>query len=177
MFYLAISSVFFGIAFFLVYATIATIGYTKGLHMLFFNTQYRDEQKIIDELAKKIKKAETFYMHPEDKNKEVYELPGGLWISFDVVTYDLEVTIGGKPEFRLNCKYDNYDKLQTARSNAFSSLLDKARKRLAKEDKKREKSQKRQAKYKRATNLLNAKKKANTEHRILQTTLKRIKEM
>lgn len=144
--------------------------------MLFFNKQLRTEEKIIAELSKKIKKAETVYMHNEG-NAEVYELPGGFWISFDVVTNKLEITNGGKKILDLDCKYYGYDdgynnKLQAARYNWFSALLDRARKRLEKDEKLRQKT----SKLKKARKSILAKKSKSIEQKALEAVLQEIRE-
>lgn len=141
--------------------------------MLIFNKQYRTEEKIIAELAKKIKNAEPFFMHI-DGNAEVYELPGGMWISFDVVTYKLEVTIGGKRVIELDCKFDANDNMQQARNNWFSVLLNSyARKRLEKIEKARQKV----AKMNNAKKSILAKKPKTVEQKILEQALQKIKEL
>lgn len=141
--------------------------------MLIFNKQYRAEEKIIAELAKKIKKAETLFMHI-DGNAEVYELPGGMWISFDVVTYKLEVTIGGDRVIDFDCKFDSNDEMQQVRNNWFSGLLNNyARKCFEKIEKAKQKS----SGLNKARKSILAKKAKTTEQKILERALQQIKEL
>jgi len=141
--------------------------------MLIFNKQYRAEEKIIAELAKKIKKAETLFMHT-DGNAEVYELPGGMWISFNVVTYKIEVTIGGNHVIDFDCLFDSNEEMQHVRNKWFSVLLnDYARKRLEKIEKSKQKS----TGLNKARKLILAKKSKTEEQKILEQALQQIKEL
>jgi len=106
--------------------------------MLIFNKQYRDEEKIISALAKKIKKSKTIKGHHKI-NQEIYELDN-LVIDLDVTTYTLSVSSNNKKIIDLNCQYDTYDRLQQVRYDWFSYLLDLARKRCIKNFEKDEKN-------------------------------------
>lgn len=144
--------------------------------MLIFNKQYRAEEKIISELAKKIKNSETIFQRIEG-DSEIYEIHG-MWIIFDLVTRKLSVSIGGKNIFELNCKLDAYDKMSEVRYNWFNTLLEKyARKRWSDEFIKQERDSKKSAKMKNARKKIVTKQKNDLNQAILQQALKEIREI
>ena len=103
---------------------------------LMFNKQYRMEEKLVSELAKKIKKSshlEVSYV----KNEEIYTLDN-LSISFDVTSHQIVVSDKSGQEITfLNCAYSEHDDFQQARYNWFHHLLcDVARKRKKEEEEK-----------------------------------------
>ncbi len=104
--------------------------------MLIFNKQFRAEEKVINELRKKIKKTENFdrldgiFDRLDSKdNCEKYVLDN-ITISFNVLDGDLTVTDKNNNEIvTINCGFKD-EPLQQARYNWFSDLLDFARKRF-----------------------------------------------
>ena len=96
--------------------------------MLIFNKQFRAEEKVINELRKKIKKTENFD-RLDKGNCEKYVLDN-ITISFNVLDGDLTVTDKNNNEIvTINCGFKD-EPLQQARNNWFSDLLDFARKRF-----------------------------------------------
>jgi len=93
--------------------------------MLIFNKQYRNEQKLISEIYKKIRKsAKMEYLHG---NTEIYKLDG-VDVLFDILNYKLSIKDkSGKEIYTMDCKFSDKDELQQARNDWFSSLLDFAR--------------------------------------------------
>ena len=96
--------------------------------MLIFNKQYRNEQKLISEIYKKIRKsAKMEYLRG---NTEIYKLDS-IDVLFDILNYKLSVKDkSGKEIYIMDCKYPEFgdkDELQLARNDWFSALLDFAR--------------------------------------------------
>ena len=100
--------------------------------ILFFNKQYREENGMINDLAKKIKKSTVL----ECKilgNTEIYTLDN-IIVSFDILSKKLAVVVRntGERVFDMNCEFAGVgygvDELQNARFDMFSNLLEVARK-------------------------------------------------
>ena len=99
--------------------------------ILFFNKQYREENGMINDLAKKIKKS-TVVEREIRGNTEVYKLDN-MAISFDILGSKLTVEEKktGGAIVDMDCKFGgNFagDELQNARFDMFSNLLEVARK-------------------------------------------------
>ena len=99
--------------------------------ILFFNKQYRAENGMINDLAKKIKKS-TVVEREIRGNTEVYKLDN-MAISFDILGSKLTVEEKktGGAIVDMDCKFGgNFagDELQNARFDMFSNLLEVARK-------------------------------------------------
>ena len=100
--------------------------------ILFFNKQYRAENNMINDLAKKIKKSKVVEREIRG-NTEVYKLDN-MVISFDILGSKLTVEEKktGEAIVDMDCKFGgNFagDELQNARFDMFSNLLEVARKR------------------------------------------------
>lgn len=95
-----------------------------------FSKQFRTEEKIFSELAKKIKESKKI-TQSRDGLAEVYKLDTIRieFISAKILVYDKS----GKEILSLNCKYDDADRMQQARYNWFSGVLADARKRYEKD--------------------------------------------
>lgn len=112
-----------------------------------FSKQFRTEEKIFSELAKKIKESKKITQSWAGL-AEVYKLDT-CRIEFisDTPAQILVYDKSGKEILSLNCEYDNADRMQRARSNWFSWVLADARKRYEK-DTGKEKMRKATAKIK-----------------------------
>ena len=100
--------------------------------ILFFNKQYREENGMINDLEKKIKKSTVL----ECKilgNTEIYTLDN-IIVSFDILSKKLAVVVRntGERVLDMNCGFVGVgygvDELQNARFDMFSNLLEVARK-------------------------------------------------
>jgi len=107
---------------------------TKEIKMFFvFSKQFRTEEKIFSELAKKIKESKKI-AQSWDGLAEVYKLDT-IKIEFisatpaQILVYDK----AGKEILSLDCEYNDADRMQQARSHWFSGLLADARKRYEKD--------------------------------------------
>lgn len=121
--------------------------------MLIFNKQFRTEEKIISVLIKRIKKSNkidfSFF-----KNTEVFKLDN-ITIYFDVVERELLVKDNAdKKILSMDCHYDAYNEMQTARYNWFSELLGVAKDCYGKAIKQKEKLKAASEKLKPASNAL-----------------------
>ena len=103
--------------------------------ILFFNKQFRAENGLINDLAKKIKKSELMGLQRSiHGNTEIYTLGGNINILFDILGNKLIVIAQktGERILDMNCEYvggfSDADELQNARFHMFSRLLDVARK-------------------------------------------------
>ena len=100
--------------------------------ILFFNKQYREENGLINDLARKIKKSKTLERKTQ-RNAEVYMLDNAT-ISFDILSHQLIVAERktGERILDMSCEYaggfTDADELQNARFHMFSNLLSVARK-------------------------------------------------
>ncbi len=98
-----------------------------------FSKQFRTEEKIFSELAKKIKESKKI-AQSWDGLAEVYKLDT-IRIEFisatpaQILVYDK----AGKEILSLDCEYDDADRMQQARSHWFSGVLADARKRYEKD--------------------------------------------
>ena len=100
--------------------------------MLIFNKQFRTEEKIISELAKKIRKSKKFIK--SYKSGEAYELDT-IEIEFFVVS-PVEIIVfdkSGETILSMNCDRHAGDEMQDVRNRWFSELLERARIRDRKE--------------------------------------------
>ena len=125
---------------------VATLTKTiKGVKMfLFFNKQFRLEQNLISELAKKIKKSVSFHScyGGNNSNTEIYKLDN-LDIWFDITNRKIIVFDKSGAEITsLDCHYDELSDMQKARTKWFHDLLCKvARGRKDAEEEKQKKLQ------------------------------------
>lgn len=100
--------------------------------ILFFNKQFREENGIINDLAKKIKKSKILERKTQG-NTEIYTLDT-ITVSFDILNHKLVVAEKntGEHVLDMNCDFvqtfSEADELQNARSHMFSRLLEAARK-------------------------------------------------
>lgn len=100
--------------------------------ILFFNKQFREENGIINDLAKKIKKSKILECKTQG-NTEIYTLDN-ITVSFDILNHKLVVAEKktGEHVLDMNCDFvqifSEADELQNARSHMFSRLLEVARK-------------------------------------------------
>lgn len=100
--------------------------------ILFFNKQFREENGIINDLAKKIKKSKILECKTQG-NTEIYTLDT-ITVSFDILNHKLVVAEKktGEHVLDMNCDFvqtfSEADELQNARSHMFSRLLEAARK-------------------------------------------------
>lgn len=144
--------------------------------MLFESKQVRTERKIFGELAGKIRKSKSFATKSAD-NREVYYLDK-IDISFNIKTKKLSVTDKwGERIVEIDCEFASRDDLQQKRFTWFSNLLEYARNRAAKEEKKANKAEKlKQAKAKAtaASQAITKKQKAEAE---IAKSLERIKSL
>ena len=113
--------------------------------LLVFSKQFRDEEKIISALIKKIKKSKTIHPHIV-KNTEKYSLDG-FDISFETAEHTFVVTDKDDKEVVfMDCHFDAYDEMQEVRSNWFYELervvRERNKKELEKESGKDDKSSK-----------------------------------
>ena len=98
-----------------------------------FSKQFRTEEKIFSELAKKIKESKKI-AQSWDGLAEVYKLDT-IRIEFisatpaQILVYDK----AGKEILSLDCEYNDADRMQQARSHWFSGVLADARKRYEKD--------------------------------------------
>ena len=106
----------------------------KEIKMFFvFSKQFRTEEKIFSELAKKIKESKKI-AQSWDGLAEVYKLDT-IRIEFisatpaQILVYDK----AGKEILSLDCEYNDADRMQQARSHWFSGVLADARKRYEKD--------------------------------------------
>ena len=110
--------------------------------ILIFNKQFRQEEKLIMALAKKIKKSESIKCEYDDPNTGqgnmgIYRLDDiDLYFNLDnhnpkqirgslysITVKDKE----GNVIYTMDCHYDMYDQMQNKRNDWFSWLLNKAR--------------------------------------------------
>ena len=129
-----IKHIFQKVAFGVNYAIIPDVMITKEIKMFFvFSKQFRTEEKIFSELAKKIKESKKI-AQSWDGLAEVYKLDT-IRIEFisatpaQILVYDK----AGKEILSLDCEYDDADRMQQARSHWFSGVLADARKRYEKD--------------------------------------------
>lgn len=100
--------------------------------ILFFNKQFREENGLINDLAKKIKKSKALERKIRE-NTEIYTLDNMI-VSFDILTNTLRVCAKqtGENILDMNCGFmggsSDAAELQNARFHMFSNLLDVARK-------------------------------------------------
>ena len=100
--------------------------------ILFFNKQFREENGIINDLAKKIKKSKILERKTQG-NTEIYTLDN-ITVSFDILNHKLVVAEKktGEHVLDMNCDFvqtfSEADELQNARFHMFSRLLEAARK-------------------------------------------------
>ena len=106
----------------------------KEIKMFFvFSKQFRTEEKIFSELAKKIKESKKI-AQSWDGLAEVYKLDT-IRIEFisatpaQILVYDK----AGKEILSLDCEYNDADRMQQARSHWFSGVLADPRKRYEKD--------------------------------------------
>ena len=104
--------------------------------LLVFTKQFRQEEKLITRIARKIKKSKTMEQKygekgTEEANTEIYILDDiDVYLNLGTKGGDNAITIKdkkGNEIYKMDCHYDYYDKMQTARNGWFSSLLEKAR--------------------------------------------------
>ena len=123
----------------------------KGVKMfLFFNKQFRLEQNLISELAKKIKKSVSFdsCYGGNNSNTEIYKLDN-LDIWFDITNRKIIVFDKSGAEITsLDCHYDELSDMQKARTKWFHDLLCKVAR--GRKDAEAEKQKKLQAAEKKA---------------------------
>lgn len=93
--------------------------------MLVFNKEFRQGEKLISEIRKKIKKSKNLELKYDD-GLEVYSFD-----TFDVIfstviseTFFKVVDKSGKEIVSMDCTYKNDDELAKVRFNRFSHLLD-----------------------------------------------------
>ena len=129
-----IKHIFQKVAFGVNYAIIPDVMITKEIKMFFvFSKQFRTEEKIFSELAKKIKESKKI-AQSWDGLAEVYKLDT-IRIEFisatpaQILVYDK----AGKEILSLDCEYNDADRMQQARSHWFSGVLADARKRYEKD--------------------------------------------
>jgi hypothetical protein len=114
---------------------------------LVFNKEFRDEEKIISALIKKIKNSKTVHQYVF-KNTEKYSFDG-FDISFETVEHKFVVTDkDGKKVVSMNCSFNAYDEMQEVRSNWFYELENVARKRNKKELEKESEKEDKKSKWK-----------------------------
>jgi len=120
-----------------------------------FNKQFRDGEKLISELRKKIRKSKSITMDSGEKNSENFHLDTvDLVFNLDMKNKTFGVyDKSGKEIYFMDCTYDSFDEWAKIRSNWYSVLLNYARNQLAKKTKKAEK-------LKEAANKVNASAKA-----------------
>lgn len=100
--------------------------------ILFLNKQFREENALINDLAKKIKKS-TVLEFKTQGNTEIYAM-ANIIVSFDILSKKLVVAEKktGEHVLDMNCEFvgvfSEAHELQNARFNMFSRLLDVARK-------------------------------------------------
>ncbi len=100
--------------------------------ILFFNKQFRAENSLINDLAKKIKKSKILECKTQG-NTEIYTLDN-ITVSFDILNHKLVVAEKKTGEHVLDMSCDfvqtfsEADELQNARFHMFSRLLEVARK-------------------------------------------------
>ncbi|MBR3930622.1 MAG: hypothetical protein IKJ62_03515 [Alphaproteobacteria bacterium] len=102
--------------------------------ILFFNKQFRAENGLINDLAKKIRKSELMGLERSiHGNTEIYTLGDNISISFDILGNKLTVAAQktGEHILDMNCEYvggrSDAAELQNARFHMFSRLLSVAR--------------------------------------------------
>ena len=129
-----IKHIFQKVAFGVNYAIIPDVMIIKEIKMFFvFSKQFRTEEKIFSELAKKIKESKKI-AQSWDGLAEVYKLDT-IRIEFisatpaQILVYDK----AGKEILSLDCEYNDADRMQQARSHWFSGVLADARKRYEKD--------------------------------------------
>jgi Ser/Thr protein kinase RdoA (MazF antagonist) len=100
--------------------------------ILLFNKQYRQENALISDLAKKIKKSETLKREIRN-NDEIYKLDT-IKITFSILDRTIVVSENkphGQNIVSMDCKfvngYSEADELQRARFSMFSRLIEMAR--------------------------------------------------
>ena len=139
--------------------------------LLVLTKQYRQEEELITPISKKIKKSKTMERKygkkgTEEANTEIYVLDD-IEVYFNLGTKggDNAITIKdkeGNEIYKMDCHYDYYDRMQTARNRWFSGLLDKARNSY---DKRTTKAQK----FEEATQEANRIKKENEAKQTVET--------
>jgi hypothetical protein len=104
--------------------------------ILIFTKQYRQEEKLIDLIARKIKKSKTMEKKygekgTEEANTEIYVLDDiDVYFNLGIKGGDNAITVKdkeGKEIYKMDCHYDNYDAMQQARGDWFHTALMKAR--------------------------------------------------
>lgn len=145
---------------------------------LIFNKQYRTEEKLISELAKKIKKSLSFksYDAGDKDNEEIYELDS-VFIGFDITNHKITVSDkAGNEIVSLDCKYNAYDEFQQARGKWFHYLLcGVARKRKKQEEEKQKKLEAMQKATKALDVATKTKEKQLLQQQVIQDALDKIR--
>ena len=104
--------------------------------ILIFNKQFRQEEKLIALLAKKLKKSESMtreYGKPgtNEGNTEIYRLDDiDLYLDLGVKSGAGSITVKDKQGvviYKMDCHYDQYNQMQDARADWFHELLMMAR--------------------------------------------------
>lgn len=104
--------------------------------ILIFNKQFRQEEKLIALLAKKLKKSESMtreYGKPgtNEGNTEIYRLDDiDLYLNLGVKSGASSITVKdkqGEVIYKMDCHYDPYNQMQEARLDWFHELVMKAR--------------------------------------------------
>ncbi|MCQ2599659.1 MAG: hypothetical protein MJ187_04800 [Alphaproteobacteria bacterium] len=100
--------------------------------LLIFNKRYREETKIIDFIATKLKKSKTL-TQTTHSNYETY-IGDGFILDFHltfpcVIEWRLKENHDYGVTYRMNCEYDQYNKMAKVRWNWFTNLLKNARQR------------------------------------------------
>ena len=100
--------------------------------ILIFNKQFRQEEKLIGLLSKKVKKSESMTREygkagTDEGNTEIYRLDDiDLYLNLGVKGGDSSITVKDKQGgviYKMDCHYEPNDQMQKARTNWFHYLL------------------------------------------------------